>query len=71
MISKACKIFIIFVGACRALSDILAAMEWDQPSLVGCLSMMPIHAPNKGVTVTSADVDTHSYNSYLEFGEDF
>ena len=50
------------------LSDILAAMEWVQPSLVRCLSMIPIHTPNKRVTVTSADMDTHSYNSYLEFG---
>ena len=60
----------ILVGACWALSDVLAAMEWVQtyPSFVKCLSTLPIYTPNKGVTVTSADMDTHSYNSYLEFG---
>ena len=62
MISKASKIFNlanIFVGACKVLSDVLAATEWVQtyPSLVRCLSMLPIHTPNKGVN-----------NSYLEFG---
>ena len=52
-----------FLGTCRALSDVLAAMEWVQyPSLVRCFLMLLL------VTVTSADKDTHSYNSNLEFG---
>ena len=54
-----------FLGACRALSDVLAAMEWvsqTHPSLARCFLMLLL------VTVTSADTGTHSYNSNLEFG---
>ena len=54
-----------FLGASRALSDVLAAMEWVQPDisfLARCFLMLLL------VTVTSADMDTHSYNSNLEFG---
>ena len=50
-----------FLGACRALSDVLAAMEWVQPDISFFGEMFL-------VTVTSADTDTHSYNSNVEFG---
>ena len=54
-----------FLGACRALSDVLGAMEWVQPdiSFFGDSFLMLLL-----VTVTSADMGTHSYNSNLEFG---
>ena len=53
-----------FLGACRALSDVLAAMEWVQPdiSFFGEMFMLLL------VTVTSADTSTYSYNSNLKFG---
>ena len=45
-----------FLGSCTALSDVLAAM-----SLAICFLMLLL------VTVNSADMHTHSYNSNLEF----
>ena len=53
------------LGALRALSDVLAAMELVQPDIsffARCFLMLFL------VTVTSAESDTHSYNSNLEFG---
>ena len=54
-----------FLGACRALSDVLATMEWVQPdiSFFGKMFLNLLL-----VTITSADTDTHSYNSNLVFG---
>ena len=54
-----------FLGACRALSDVLAAMEWVQPAISIFGEMFLNAAPSH---ITSADMDTHSYNSNLELG---
>ena len=53
-----------FLGARRALSDVLAAMEWVQQDI--SFGEMFLNAvPSQ---VTSADTNTHSYNSNLDFG---
>ena len=53
----------MYIGSCRALSDVLAAMEWVQPDISFLGEMFLL------VTVTSADyMDTHSYNSNVELG---
>ena len=49
-----------FLGACRSLTDVLAAMEWVQPDISFFGEMLLL------VTISSADTDTHSYNSNLE-----
>ena len=55
----------MYVGACRALSDVLAARELVQPdiSFLGekFLDATPSHSNFR------TDMDTHSYNSNLEF----
>ena len=51
-----------FLGACRALSD--GAMEWYQPDISFFGEMFLNSAPSQS---NAADMDTHSYNSNLEF----
>ena len=50
-----------FLGACRTLSHILAAMEWVQQDISFFGEMFDAAPP-------SVDTHTHSYNSNLEFG---
>ena len=50
-----------FLGTCRALSDV-AGMEWVQQDISFFGKMFLNAAPS------SADTDTHPYNSNLEFG---
>ena len=54
-----------FLGACRALSDVLVTMEWVQPDISFFGKMFLNAAPSHS---NLADTDTHSYNSNLEFG---
>ena len=54
-----------FLGACRALSDVFATMEWVQPDISFFGEMFLNAAPSHS---NLADMDTHSHNSNREFG---
>ena len=49
-----------FLGACRALSDVLAAMEWVQPDISFFGEMFLNAAPSHS---NFSRYDTHSHNS--------